>query len=147
MYSTCNFMLGQHARNFSILSFFFFHSETMEFSKVKCIKSSLLRLLLPSFVWLTLFTTDARNRHLTADQICPSLRAYSLTRVVHHSTYKSPPEPGVCRSACGCNVGVCVYVSEHKQGCFSYDVVSCFAALNHQLLSEMLPVWNRLQWS
>lgn len=41
----------------------------------------------------------------------------------------------------------CLCVSEHKQGCFSCDVASCFAALHHQLLSEMLPVWIWLQRS
>lgn len=33
-------------------------------------------------------------------------------------------------SACGCSVGV--YVPKNKQWYFSYDVASCFAALNHQ---------------
>lgn len=100
----CNFMLEQHARNLLHTSFFLFYFETMEFSKVKCIKSSHFNLLQHSFVWLTHFTIDDRNRHLTAHRICPVLRVYSLTRVVHYSSHKSHLEPGVCTSACGSSV-------------------------------------------
>lgn len=57
------------------------------------------------------FTTDDRNRHLTADRICTALRVHSLAGVVFHPLHKSHPEPGVCTSACGCGVGVRVCTS------------------------------------
>lgn len=69
------------------------------------------------FLSLTHFSNVSRNRHLTTDHICPGLRVYSLTRVVHHPPHKNSnnkkPTPGVCVSACGCSVGV--YVPKNKQ--------------------------------
>ena len=119
----CTYM--QFKSWYQVWAFFFL----FEIWKAKCIKSSFLYLLLCSLVWLTHFIPGDGNTHLTVN-ICPTLRVHSLTRVVFHPPHKSHPEPAVCMSACG------MCISEHKQGCFSYDVASCFAALNHQHLSK-----------
>lgn len=91
-----------------------------------------------SFVRLTHFETDDKNRHLIADRICCALRVHSLARVVFHRLTKATWSLHSVRAPLD-EAAVCSCACLKMNGAPSHVIWPvAFAALNHQLLSETL---------